>query len=166
MRAAGVELVDVEGFLVPELLVLQSQSLPELVGFVVLSMAGINEAALWAEELESVFARVTGRFSRVDLRWRMRDYTRGLFAPVERKNGWHLAEYAGHRGPAGFQHLLNGASWEADAVRGNLRQYVAERLGNPDGVLIIDFCDWWPADDVDGRCNASGHAAGRRARSP
>ncbi len=40
---------------------------------------------LWAGELESVFARVAGRFSRVDLRWRMRDYVRGLLAPVERK---------------------------------------------------------------------------------
>jgi hypothetical protein len=25
----------------------------------------------------------------------MRDYVRGLLAPVERKNGWQLAEYAG-----------------------------------------------------------------------
>ncbi|MFH9402603.1 IS701 family transposase [Streptomyces sp. NPDC017638] len=98
----------------------------------------MGEADLLAGELESVFARVAGRFSRVDLRWRMRDYVRGLLAPVERKNGRQLAEYAGHRGPAGFQHLLNGASWDADAVRDDLQQYVAERLGTPDGVLIVD----------------------------
>lgn len=85
-----------------------------------------------------MFARVAGRFSRVDLRWRMRDYVRGLLAPVERKNGWQLAEYAGHRGPAGFQHLLNGASWDADTVRDDVQQYAAERLGTPDGVLIVD----------------------------
>ncbi|MFV0126138.1 IS701 family transposase [Streptomyces sp. HMX112] len=101
-------------------------------------MVGMDEAGLWAEELESVFAQVAGRFSRVDLRWRMRDYVRGLLAPVERKNGWQLAEYAGHRGPAGFQHLLNGASWDADAVRDDVQHYVAERLGTPDGVLIVD----------------------------
>jgi hypothetical protein len=51
----------------------------------------MDESGLWAEELEPVFARVAGRFSRVDLRWRMRDYVRGLLAPVERKNGWQLA---------------------------------------------------------------------------
>ncbi|MGM0349593.1 IS701 family transposase [Streptomyces sp. Adlamb9] len=101
-------------------------------------MVGMGDAGLWAGELESVFARVAGRFSRVDLRWRMRDYVRGLLAPVERKNGWQLAEYAGHRGPAGFQHLLNGAAWDVDAVRDDVQQYVAERLGTPEGVLIVD----------------------------
>lgn len=29
-----------------------------------------------------MFARVAGRFGRADLRWRMRDYVRGLLAPV------------------------------------------------------------------------------------
>lgn len=84
-----------------------------------------------------MFARVAGRFARADLRWRMRDYVRGLLAPAGRKNGWQLAEWAGHRDPAGLQHLLNGARWDADAVRDHVRAYVAERLG-PGGVLIID----------------------------
>lgn len=96
-----------------------------------------SEAAGWAVELESVFARVAGRFGRADLRWRMRDYVRGLLAPVGRKNGWQLAEWAGHRDPAGLQHLLNGARWDADAVRDDVRDYVAGQLG-PGGVLIVD----------------------------
>ncbi|MBB5937562.1 SRSO17 transposase [Streptomyces zagrosensis] len=98
----------------------------------------MDDAGPWAAELESVFARVAGRFSRVDLRWRMRDYMRGLLAPVERKNGWQLAEYAGHRGPAGFQHLLDGATWNADALRDDVQHHVAEQLGDPKGVLIVD----------------------------
>ncbi|MFG2831963.1 IS701 family transposase [Streptomyces sp. NPDC048434] len=100
-------------------------------------MEGLGEVACWAGELQSVFVRVAGRFGRADLRWRMRDYVRGLLAPVGRKNGWQLAEYAGHRDPAGLQHLLNGARWDADAVRDDVRAYVAEHLG-PGGVLIID----------------------------
>ncbi|MFJ9419082.1 hypothetical protein ACIRPT_33740 [Streptomyces sp. NPDC101227] len=44
---------------------------------------GVDEAGLWAAEPETVLARVAGRFSRVDLRWRMRDYVRGLLSPVE-----------------------------------------------------------------------------------
>ena len=100
-------------------------------------MEGVAEVEGWAAELESVLARVAGRFGRADLRWRMRDYVRGLLAPVGRKNGWQLAEYAGHRDPAGLQHLLNGARWDADAVRDDLREYVGQQLG-PNGVLIID----------------------------
>jgi SRSO17 transposase len=97
----------------------------------------IPEVGYWQAELESVFAQVAGRFARADLRWRMRDYVRGLLAPIGRKNGWQLAEWAGHRDPAGLQHLLNGARWDADAVRDDVRSYVADRLG-PGGVLIID----------------------------
>ncbi|MFK0223823.1 IS701 family transposase [Streptomyces vinaceus] len=95
------------------------------------------EAQGWAAELESVFERVAGRFARADLRWRMRDYLRGLLAPLARKNGWQLAEYAGHRTPDGFQRLLNSSVWDADALRDDVRDYVAGKLG-PGGVLIID----------------------------
>ncbi|MBP2056562.1 hypothetical protein J2Z21_009581 [Streptomyces griseochromogenes] len=31
---------------------------------------------------------MASRFGLADLRWRMRDYVRGLLAPVGRKNGW------------------------------------------------------------------------------
>jgi len=48
---------------------------------------------------------------------------------VERKNRWQLAEQAGHRGPAGFQHPLGGARRDADAVRDDLQHYDADRLG-------------------------------------
>ncbi|MEU6184243.1 transposase, partial [Streptomyces coeruleorubidus] len=89
-------------------------------------------------ELEEVLLRVGHRFGRVDLRRRMRDYVRGLLGPVGRKNGWQLAEYVGHDVPAGLQHLLNRARWDPDEVRDDLQEYVAERLGEPDGVLIID----------------------------
>ncbi|GGX46241.1 hypothetical protein GCM10010353_71070 [Streptomyces chryseus] len=84
--------------------------MPELVGYVVPSLVGWTKL-ICGLGMESVLARVAGRFYWVDLRWRMRGYVRGLLAPVERKNGWQLAEYAGHRGSAGFQHLLSGASW-------------------------------------------------------
>jgi hypothetical protein len=112
------------------------KSRPELSRFITPGVVGIAEVGGWQAELESVFARVAGRFSRVDLRRRMRDYVQGLLAPVGRKNGWQLAEWAGHRDPAGLQHLLNGARWDPDAVRGDVRDYVGERLA-PGGVLIL-----------------------------
>ncbi|MFJ8470001.1 IS701 family transposase [Streptomyces swartbergensis] len=97
----------------------------------------MTEVSCWAAELESVFERVAGRFGRADLRWRMRDYVRGLLGQAARKNGWQLAEWAGHRTPDGFQRLLNSSVWDADALRDDVRAYVGERLG-PGGVLIID----------------------------
>ncbi len=100
----------------------------------------INEpsAETWDRELEDLFLRVGHRFGRVEPRRRMRDYVRGLLGPVGRKNGWQLAEYAGHATPDGLQHLLAGARWDADDIRDELQAFVAERLGQDNGVLIID----------------------------
>ncbi|MDQ1041373.1 SRSO17 transposase [Streptomyces sp. V3I8] len=94
--------------------------------------------ATWDRELNDLFLRIGHRFGRADLRRRMRDYVRALLGPVGRKNGWQLAEYAGHRTPDGLQRLLNRATWNADDVRDDLQTYVAERLGEADGVLILD----------------------------
>ncbi|MFF4355217.1 IS701 family transposase [Streptomyces sp. NPDC001530] len=94
--------------------------------------------ATWDRELDDLFLRIGQRFGRADLRRRMRDYVRALLGPVGRKNGWQLAEYAGHRTPDGLQRLLNGATWNADGVRDDLQAYVAEKLGEDDGVLILD----------------------------
>ncbi|MGW3588294.1 IS701 family transposase [Streptomyces fungicidicus] len=94
--------------------------------------------ATWDRELDDLFLRIGHRFGRADLRRRMCDYVRALLGPVGRKNGWQLAEHAGHRTPDGLQRLLNGATWNADDVRDDLQAYVAERLGEADGVLILD----------------------------
>jgi SRSO17 transposase len=93
---------------------------------------------VWSAELEEVLVRIGHRFGRVDLRRRMRAYVHGLIGPVGRKNSWQLAEHAGHPTPAGLQHLLSRACWNPDEVRDDLQEYVAERLGDPAGVLIID----------------------------
>jgi len=96
------------------------------------------EVGLWDAELESLLLRVGGRFGRVEPRRRMRDYVRGLPAPVGRKNSWQIAEHAGHHTPHGLQRLLSWSRWDPDEIRDDLRDYVAERLGQPDGVLIVD----------------------------
>jgi SRSO17 transposase len=68
----------------------------------------------------------------------MRACVNGLFGPVGRKNSWQPAEYVGHRTPAGLQNPLNRARWSPDQVRDDLQEYVAEKLGEPGGGLIID----------------------------
>ncbi len=63
---------------------------------------------------------------------------RGLLAPLERKNGWTLAEEAGHAGPDRIHRLLNRIDWDADDVLDDVREYVVEYLGDPEAVLIVD----------------------------
>jgi SRSO17 transposase len=92
----------------------------------------------WLAGLDDLFARVAGRFGRVEPRRQARLYLMGLLAPVERKNGWQLAEAAGDATPDRMQRLLNNARWDARQVRDDLRGYVAEHLGDPGGVLIVD----------------------------
>ncbi|MEW2290902.1 IS701 family transposase [Streptomyces sp. NPDC047841] len=100
----------------------------------------IDERAveIWNDELEELFLRTGHRFRRIEPRRRMRNYIRGLLGPVGRKNGWQLAEYVGHRTPDCLQRLLNGARWDADDLRDDLQHHVAERLDEPDGILILD----------------------------
>jgi SRSO17 transposase len=104
----------------------------------VLSVQDDVRPGVWSAELEELLVRVGHRFGRVDLRRRMRAYVCGLLGPVARKNSWQLAEYAGHGAPAGLQHLLGRACWDSGELRDDLQEYVAEKLGDPSGVLVVD----------------------------
>src|SRR5947209_3099103 len=101
-------------------------------------MAARREAEGWQSGLDALHACIARRFQRAEVRARARRYLAGLLARVERKNGWQLAEQAGEVGPEGMQRLLNAACWDTEAVRDDLRRYVAEALGDPAGVLIVD----------------------------
>ena len=94
--------------------------------------------AVWAAGLDEVHERIASRFSRSEPRERVAAYLRGLLAPLERKNGWTLAEQAGEASPDGMQRLLATADWDADRVRDDLRDYVVEHLGDPGAVLVVD----------------------------
>src|SRR5215813_8201389 len=89
-------------------------------------------------ELDRVHERIAGRFGRAEPRARVREYVSGLVAGVERKNGWTLAELAGEVSPDGMQRLLRRADWDVGGVRDDVRDYVIEQLGHPEGVLIAD----------------------------
>jgi len=101
-------------------------------------MPTIEGAESWAQGLEELAHRIAPRFGRAEPRRRALAYLRGLLAPLERKNGWQLAEAAGDAAPDGVQDFLSRTRWDADAVRDDLRAYVAEHLGDPDAVLVLD----------------------------
>lgn len=98
----------------------------------------VDEVSNWAKEFDALAERMSPHFARSEARVRARDYLVGLLSPVERKNGWQLAEQVGNQTPYGIQNLLGRAQWNADAVRDELRKYAIEHLGHSQAVLVID----------------------------
>ncbi len=101
-------------------------------------MLGLTQVLRWAADLETLHRRIAGRFARSEQRGRALAYLKALLSPVERKNGWQMAEQIGEHRPDGVQRLLNGADWSAEAVRDDLRAYVVESLGDTEAVLVVD----------------------------
>ena len=90
----------------------------------------------------------------------------GLLAPVERKNGWQLAEHLGEAGPQGVQRLLNAADWDADAVRDDLHR-LRRRAAGRSGRRADRGRDRLPEEgDEVGRGAAAVQRHGRAAREP
>jgi SRSO17 transposase len=101
-------------------------------------MPELEEVEVWAKDLNIVGTRIGARFERAEPRERALRYMQGLMSEISRKNGWQLAEYAGEETPDGMQRLLGTAVWDTDGVRDDLRVYVVEELGTPEGVLVVD----------------------------
>jgi SRSO17 transposase len=96
------------------------------------------DLARWRVLFDELMFLIASRFARVEPRRTAREFVLGLLSPAERKNCWWLAEQAGHADPQSMQRLLRTAAWDADAVRDDLRGFVAARLGDAEGVLIPD----------------------------
>jgi SRSO17 transposase len=103
-----------------------------------MTISSLDRVREWADELDNLHARIAPRFTRAELRQRALSYLQGLLSPVERKNGWQLAEQAGDPTPYGTQRLLNGSQWDANKVRDDLRNYVLSNLGSEEAVLVVD----------------------------
>jgi SRSO17 transposase len=108
---------------------------PVVVWGLAMDESGLDD---WAAAFAAFHARFAPYFFRAEARARSVRYLRALLGPVERKNGWQLAEAAGEVEPDGMQRLVHQARWDEEAVRDALQQFVAERFGDPDGVLILD----------------------------
>jgi SRSO17 transposase len=98
----------------------------------------LAEVEGWAAQFERLCQRIGPRFARPEVRRRAAVFLRGLLGDVARKNGWQLAEHASETTPDGMQRLLTTTRWDADALRDDVRTYIVEQLGDPDGVLVVD----------------------------
>jgi SRSO17 transposase len=92
----------------------------------------------WANHLKDFQHRLGRHFARSEARQAAFDYLQALLSPVERKNGWQMAEQVGHANPYRLQHLLGRANWDADEFSRTSRTYVHEQFGCEDFILGVD----------------------------
>ena len=91
-----------------------------------------------AEEMEKLMEQISPIFATSSGREQAKNYIIGLMSPIERKNGWQMAESLGQRTPYAIQQFLYRGQWSADEMRDCMRRYVSERIGEPDAVMVVD----------------------------
>ncbi|WP_443627152.1 IS701 family transposase [Candidatus Mycolicibacterium alkanivorans] len=92
----------------------------------------------WQTEFSAVLDRIAPRFARYEPLRRAGELMAGMISGLDRKNCWTIAEHRGSATPDGLQHLLARASWDADGVRDDLRDYVVDAFGDPGAILVVD----------------------------
>jgi hypothetical protein len=86
---------------------------PEMVSPQFEAATAASAEEIWRDAFAEVCQRIGPCFAQVQTRQRAQAYVRGLLSPVERKNGWQLAEEAGETTPYGMQYLLDRAVWDS-----------------------------------------------------
>jgi SRSO17 transposase len=92
----------------------------------------------WGADFFAFCSRFHDVFGRKEARTQARKYLRGLLSPVERKNGWQLAEAMGDKVPDPTQRLLYRTLWSADRARNLLQKYIIEVFADEDGIGVVD----------------------------
>jgi len=92
----------------------------------------------WELEFHCLVERMGPLFGRPEPRAHAEHYLRGLLAPLERKNGWTIAEYCGQPEPKATQRFLNLTPWDADKLRDLNLAYARENFADSRGTLIAD----------------------------
>lgn len=64
-----------------------------------MSVSTERAVQVWAGWFDDFFASLAGVFGRVEPRRMAMAYVKALVVPVERKNGWQIAEHVGHPSP-------------------------------------------------------------------
>ena len=90
------------------------------------------------EKYNELMSRIAQEFPTSSGLTNAEKYMKGLLTPIERKNGWQLAEAMGESTPYALQQFLYRGQFNADNLRDHLRNYVNEELGTEDGVLVTD----------------------------
>ena len=104
----------------------------------VVEVATVDDVTRWDADLRALTDGLGWLFNRPEPRVTLGLMVRALLADVSKKNSWGLAEHVGLRTPQPFEHLLNGARWDADLLRNAVRSYVVTGLADPGAALVLD----------------------------
>lgn len=97
-----------------------------------------EDVAGWDMDLRALTDGLGWMFNRPEPKRVFGDFVRGLLSDAPKKNAWGLADHLGYKSPISFQHLMYGASWDADVLRDQVRSYAIEALGDERAVLVLD----------------------------
>jgi SRSO17 transposase len=92
----------------------------------------------WNAGLDDLLARISPIFYRTESRRHAEQYLRGLLSPLQRKNGWTIAEHVGEPEPKALQRFLNISPWDVQELLTLNREYAMDRLASPEGILVAD----------------------------
>jgi SRSO17 transposase len=90
-----------------------------------------------AESLSAFAARYLPLFHRSEQRQHALTILQGKLSGLQRKTTEPIATQAGLR-RRNLQQFVGEGGWDDDAVRAELRRHVAEEIGDPDGVFVLD----------------------------
>jgi SRSO17 transposase len=99
---------------------------------------GVPRLDALGEDFVAFHARFAPLFARPEPRRKAQEYVRALMGPVERRNGWQMAEAMGDVTPDPTQRLLYHARWSAVGARDLLQDFIVEQFGDPEAVGVLD----------------------------
>ena len=92
----------------------------------------------WNAGLEDLLAQMSPVFYRTESRRHAEQYLRGLLSPLQRKNGWTIAEHVGESEPKALQRFLNISPWDVEQLLVLNRDYVMGHLASSEAILVAD----------------------------
>jgi SRSO17 transposase len=98
----------------------------------------VEDIDTWDSDLSALTTGLGWLFARPEPKETFGLLVRAMLSDAVKKNCWGMSEHVGLDTPKRFQLLLNGASWDADALRTWLRGYVLSGLADPDAALVLD----------------------------
>ncbi|MFJ3200024.1 IS701 family transposase [Streptomyces sp. NPDC086989] len=87
--------------------------------------------------LRPIFRRIEGKFSRAEPREHALGYLQGLLASSGQQKSRKAIVQAKDASSDGKRRLLTTSRWDEDGMRDEVRDFVTERLANPQGILVI-----------------------------
>jgi SRSO17 transposase len=98
----------------------------------------LPDVITWKEDFEQFCNRYRSFFGRVEVQQQATTYIQTLMRPIERRNGWTMAEASDQNDPQPIQRLLRTAVWDETGAINQMQQQVKESFATKDGIFVVD----------------------------